>query len=118
MNKVYNIENEIAISLSDFFKKIDFKLSKPQKKIIPHILSSIILAENITTSDLSKVFIDDSFLSNDASIQKKLWRFFNNPKFNGNNFFHHCIKNVINNLKCIKNSKLVVIFDHMYITVK
>lgn len=42
------------------FLKIDFHLSKPYSKIIPHIVTSIIKAENITTLDISKVFIDNS----------------------------------------------------------
>ena len=78
MNKLYNKEMDIAIGLNDFFSHIDFKFSKPQIKIIPHIISSIVNAENITTLDISKCFIDDSFLTNQSSIENKLWRFFNN----------------------------------------
>lgn len=64
MNKLYNKEIDIVKGLNDFFNKIDFHFSKPQIKIVPHIISSIINAENITTLDISKSFIDDSFLSN------------------------------------------------------
>ena len=91
MNKLYNKETDIVKGLSDFFSKIDFHFTKPQIKIIPHIISSIVNAENITTLDISKCFIDDSFLTNQSSIEKKLWRFFNNPKFNGIAFFNSSI---------------------------
>lgn len=49
MNKLYNKELDIVKWLNDFFNKIDFNFTKPQLKIIPHILTSIINAENITT---------------------------------------------------------------------
>ena len=87
MNLLYNTNLDIANNLKYFFNNIDFSFSKPQLKIIPNILTSIINAENVTTLDISKVFVDDSFLSNNDSIQKKLWRFFNNPHFNGIDFF-------------------------------
>ena len=70
MYKLYNNECDIVKGLSDFFLNVNFSFSKPQFKIIPHILSSIINSENITTLDLSKSFIDDSLLTNSDSIQK------------------------------------------------
>ena len=114
MNKLYNTNFDIANNLKDFFNKIDFNLTKPQTKIIPHIISAIINSENVTTLDISKVFIDDSLLTNNDSIQKKLWRFFNNPKFNGIDFFNHSINYIINNSKALKHNKLVVVMDHMF----
>jgi len=63
MNKLYNTELDIVNGLKNFFTNIDFNFSKPQIKILPHILSSIIKAENITTTDISKTFIDDSFFN-------------------------------------------------------
>ena len=97
-----------------FLVKLILNFTKPQIKIIPHIISSIVNAENITTLDISKCFIDDSFLTNQSSIEKKLWRFFNNPKFNGIAFFNSSIKYIINNYKAIKHNKLVVVMDHMF----
>lgn len=76
MNKLYNTELDIVNGLTDFFTNIDFSFSKPQIKIHPHILTSIINAENITTADISKTFIDDSFLTNNESIQKKVMEIF------------------------------------------
>ena len=114
MNKLYNTENDIVKGLIDFFNKIDFNFSKPQLKIVPHIISSIINSENITTLDISKSFIDDSLLSNQSSIEKKLWRFFNNPKFNGISFFNSSIKYIINNYKALKHNKFIIIIDHVF----
>ena len=114
MNLLYNTNFDIANNLLSFFNNIDFSFSKPQLKIIPNILTSIINAENITTLDISKVFVDDSLLSNQDSIQKKLWRFFNNPLFNGIDFFNHSIKYIINNSKALRHNKLVVVMDHMF----
>ena len=115
MNKLYNNEMVVVKGLSDFFENIGFKLSRPQAKIVPHIITSIINAENVTTLDISKCYIDDSFLSNQSSIEKKLWRFFNNNKFNGIEFFNSSIKYIINNnIGCMRHNKLVVVVDHMY----
>ena len=72
MNKLYNTEMVVVKGLSDFFESIDFKFSKPQTKMVPRIITSIINAENVTTLDISKCYIDDSFLSNQSSIEKKL----------------------------------------------
>lgn len=115
MNKLYNNECDIVKGLDAFLSNIDYHLSKPHFKILPHILSSIINSENITTSDISKSYIDDSLLTNNDSIQKKLWRFFNNPYFNGIDFFNHSIKYIINNLKSLRHNKLTVFIDHMFI---
>ena len=83
--------------------------------MVPHIITSIINAENVTTLDISKCYIDNSFLSNQSSIEKKLWRFFNNNKFNGIEFFNSSIKYIINNnIGCMRHNKLVVVLDHMY----
>jgi|GEM_PF-5740447 hypothetical protein len=49
MNKLYNTEMLVVKGLSDFFESIDFKFSKPQAKMVPHIIISIINAENVTT---------------------------------------------------------------------
>lgn len=57
INKLYNKELDIVKGLNDFFNKIDFNFTKPQLKIIPHILTSIINAENITTFDIAKNYI-------------------------------------------------------------
>ena len=114
MNILYNTNFDISNDLTNFFYNIDFPLSKPQLKILPNILSAIIIAENVTTLDISKVFVDSSFLSNHDSIQKKLWRFFNNPNFNGIDFFNHSINFIINNSKSLKHNKLIVVIDHMF----
>lgn len=49
-------------------------------------------AENITNLDLAKNYIDDSFLTNHSSIEKKIWRFLNNHKFDGIEFFKAVVK--------------------------
>ena len=75
MNKLYNTENDIVKGLIDFFYKIDFNFSKPQLKIIPHIISSIINSENITTLDISKSFIDDSLFLINLLLKKNFGDF-------------------------------------------
>lgn len=100
--------------MRDFFNNIDFIFTKPQLKIVPNILSAIINAENITNHDISKVFIDNSLLTNKDSIEKKIWRFLNNHRFNGIQLFNSSIKYIINNAKALKHDKLVVVMDQMF----
>ncbi len=114
MNKLYNIEFDLVKGLISFLEKINYNFSKPQLKVLPHIITSIINSENITSSDIAKSYIDDSLLVNQASIEKKLWIFFNNSKFNGYSFFNESIKHIINHAKSLKHEKLVVVMDHMF----
>lgn len=83
-------------------------------KIIPHIITSIIKAENITTLDISKCFFDNSILYNQSSVEKKLWRFFNTANLMALLFFNESIKYIINNFKALKHNKLIVVMDHMF----
>ena len=114
MNKLYNTESNIAKDLKDFFQNLDFNLYKPQAKMLPHLLTSIINSENITTLDISKIYIDDSLLTNNSSIQKKIWRFLNNPRFNGTALYRAFIKFIISKISSLKHQKLFVTIDHMY----
>ena len=114
MIKLYNDKSVIVKDLLKFIDNIDFNLTKPQLKLLSNLLSSIILSENITTADISKVYIDDSFLTNNESIQKKIWGFLNNSKFNGIDFYNASIKYIIENTKSLKHNKLVVVMDHMF----
>lgn len=91
MNKLYNKEMDIAIGLNDFFSQIDFKFSK----VLPHLIMAAINAENITNLDLAKNYIDDSLLTNHSSIEKKIWSFLNNHKFDGIKFFKAVVKKII-----------------------
>lgn len=115
MNKLYNEKEEIVKGLIDFFDDTNYNFSKPQLKVLPNILTSLVLSENVTTSDISKVYSDNSLLTNNDSIQKKIWRFLNNPKFNGISFYNSVIKHIISNINIVKHSKLIVVMDHMYI---
>lgn len=114
MTKLYNKENDIVKGLIDFFNNIDFNFSKPQLKVLPHLIISTINAENITNLDLAKNYIDDSFLTNQASIEKKIWRFLNNKNFDGVAFFKQAIKEIIKKISGMRHNKLIVILDHMY----
>lgn len=114
MNKLYNKEMDIAIGLNDFFSQISFKFSKPQLKVLPHLIMAAINAENITNLDLAKNYIDDSLLTSHSSIEKKIWRFLNNHKFDGIKFFKAVVKKNIKKIGALKHNKLVIILDHMY----
>ena len=61
-------------------------------------------AENITNLDLAKNYIDDSLLTNHSSIEKKIWRFLNNHKFDGIKFFKTVVKKIIKKIGALKHN--------------
>lgn len=82
MNKVYNNYDEIASNLNDFFKKVGTKLSKPLRKNLSYITLSMIKSESVITADIAKAINSSAFTNNTDSIQKRIWRFFNNKHIN------------------------------------
>lgn len=115
MSKLYNTEEYFVNNFKDYFSKLDYHLSLPKLNTISHFIPAIVSAENITTLDISKVFHSYSDILNIDSIKKKLWRFLNNPSFNGVDLFNSFIKSVINNISFLKHNKLFVCLDHMFV---
>lgn len=75
MKEYYNQE-KISSSLSNFFQKI-FNLSVPHLKVISFIISGIVSAESVVTSDIAKKLKDDFSLVLLESVERRFRRFFN-----------------------------------------
>ncbi len=115
MNLVYNEQDKIASDLFNIFSFSSVPLSKPILKVLPYAVISMISSESVVTSNIAKS-IDSSFFShNSDSIQKRFWRFFNNPNFNIYDTYHSIIKYIISNISNVRHNELIVTIDHMFI---
>ena len=112
MFKLYNSQAKITSDLSNFFNNIA-SISKPQLKIIPHIIIGMIKSESVVTTDIIKKIKDPWSEVQPASIERRLERFFNNDKFLPYDFFDSIIQHIIKNYK-YKNKNVYISFDHMY----
>lgn len=113
MKEYYNQE-KIASSLKIFFQKI-FNLSKPHLKIIAFIITGMISAESVVTSDISKKLKDDFSFVLLESIERRFRRFFNSFSSIAYSFYDAIIVHVISKF-CIKHAdnKVHISFDHMF----
>ena len=74
--KAYYNQQKISSSLQHFFTKF-FSLSKPHLKLISFIITSMICAESVVTSDIFGKLKDDFSLVYLASIERRFRHFFN-----------------------------------------
>ena len=112
--KVYYNQEKIASNLRNFFKKV-YNLSKPHLKVISYIITGMISAESVVTSDISRKLKDDFSLVNIESIERRFRRFFNSFSYIAYYVFDSLIVHVISKF-CVKHSdnKIHISFDHMF----
>ena len=112
--KAYYNQEKISSSLRKFFKKIYF-LSKPLLKNISYIITGMISAESVVTSDISKKLKDDFSFINLESIERRFRRFFNSFSSLAYSFYSSFISSIISRFKVKHSDKKVHIsFDHMF----
>lgn len=111
--KVYYNQEKIASSFRNFFNK--FFISKPQLKSISYILTGMISAESIVTSDISRKLKDDFSLINLESIERRFRRFFRSFSAIAYSFYSTFICYIISKFS-VKHSdnKIHISFDHMF----
>jgi len=114
MNKIYNNYDKIASDLNKFFQKIGAKLSKPLRKNLSYIILAMSESESVVTADMAKVIKSSNFSNNDASVQKRIWRFFNNEHINIYSLYNKIIKYVINNISNVRHNEVIITLDHMF----
>lgn len=114
MNKLYNNIDEISTKLINYFDNINLPLSKPNKKLLSHIIFAMIDSQSVVTADISKSFKSASFSNNDSSNQKRLWRFFNNTNINIYDIYNTIINDVISRVSHLKHNQVLVSLDHMF----
>ena len=113
MKEYYNQE-KIASSLRNFFQNI-FNLSKPHLKVISYIITGLISAESVVTSDISRKLKDDFSLVHLESIERRFRRFFASFSSFAYIFYDAIIKFIISKFS-VKHAdnKIHISFDHMY----
>ena len=112
--KAYYNQEKFSSSLRKFFKKV-FTLSKPLLKNISYIITGMISAESVVTSDISKKLKDDFSFINLESIERRFRRFFNSFSSLAYSFYSSFISSIISRFKVKHSDKKVHIsFDHMF----
>ena len=112
--KVYYNQKTISSSLRNFFKNI-FSLSKPLLYNLAYIITGMVSAESVVTSDVSKNLKDDFSLINLESIERRFRRFFKSFSSFAYSSYASFISSIISNFK-VKHSdnKIHISFDHMF----
>lgn len=114
MNLVYNIQDNIASDLFNFFKNINIPLSIPNLKMLAFSIISLIDSESVVTHDLANSIHSSSFSNNLDSIQKRFWRFFNNNNINIYDVYSSIISYIMSNIGNVRHNELIVTLDHMF----
>jgi hypothetical protein len=112
--KAYYNQEKISSSLRNFFNNIS-SISKPHLKSISYIITGMISAESVVTSDISRKLKDDFSLVHLESIERRFRRFFNSFSSIAYSFYDIFISSVISKF-CVKHSdnKVHISFDHMF----
>lgn len=111
--KAYYNQQKISSGLQNFFTKF-FSLSKPHLKLISFIITGIICAESVVTSDISRKLKDDFSLVNLESIERRFRRFFLSFSAIAYTFFESFIRFVISKFSADHLDRVHISFDHMF----
>lgn len=112
--KAYYNQQKISSSLQNFFIKF-FSLSKPHLKIISFIITGMLCAESVVTSDISRKLKDHFSLVYLESIERRFRRFFSSFSPFAYSFFQSFIQHIISKF-CVKHASknIHISFDHMF----
>lgn len=112
MKSYYN-QSKIASSLQKFFK--NFSISKPHIKNLSYIITGMVSAESVVTSDISRKLKDGFSSVFLESIERRFRRFFASFSSVSYSFFENFITYIISKFT-VKHSdkKIHIAFDHMY----
>ena len=112
--KAYYNQEKISSSFCKFFKKF-FNLSKPHLKNLSYIITGMISAESVVTSDISRKLKDDFSYVNIESIERRFRRFFKSFSSFAYSFYDAFISSIISKFRVKhSNSKIHISFDHMF----
>ena len=113
MKEYYNQE-KIASNFRNFFK--GFSISKPNLKSLSYIITGMISAESVVTSDISRKLKDDFSLVHLESIERRFRRFFKSFSSFAYSFYELFISYIISHFCGIhlSNRNVHISFDHMF----
>lgn len=112
MKSYYNQE-KIASSLRDFFYKIS-SISKPHLKSISYIITGMISAESVVTSDFSRKLKDHFSSILLESIERRFRRFFNSFSSLAYSFYDSFISHITSKFSVKHSNTVHISFDHMF----
>ena len=111
--KVYYNQEKVSSSFRNFFHK--FSISKPHLKSLSYIITGMISAESVVTSDISKKLKDDFAFIYLESIERRFRRFFASFSSIAYNFYDVFISHIISKFIVKHSDKNIHIFlDHMF----
>ena len=113
--KLYYDQHKISSSFQNFFKKI-YSISKPHLKNLSFIITAMISAESVVSSDIARKLKDDFSFVLLESIEHRFRRFFASFSNVAYSFFDAFISYIISKFS-VKHSdnKIHISFDHMFV---
>jgi len=114
MKSYYN-QKKISSSLQKFFQNFG-TLSKPHIKSLSYIITGMIIAESVVTSDISRKLKDDFSFILIESTERHLRRFFKSFSSVAYSFYELFIIFIISNfsIKHPTDNRIHISFDHMF----
>ena len=112
--KVYYTHDKVSSFFKQIFQKV-FSLSVPLLKNLSSIITSMIDAESVVSTDIARKFKDTFYPIQLASLERRFMRFFTSFSNVAYPFYESLISFVISNYR-IKHSdkKVHISFDHMF----
>ena len=112
--KVYYTHDKVSSFFKQIFQKV-FTLSVPHLKNLSSIITSMIDAESVVSTDIARKFKDTFYPIQLASLERRFMRFFTSFSNVAYPFYESLISFVISNYR-IKHSdkKVHISFDHMF----
>ena len=114
MNKLYYTQDKVASYFKNIFGKV-FNLSLPHLKNLSSIITAMIDAESVVSSDIARSFKDNFYPIQLASLERRFLRFFSSFFNVAYPFYEALIHFIISHFR-IKHSdkKIHISLDHMY----
>ena len=116
MYKLYNTQDEISTKISNLIKDFYPNISKTHLNILPSVIFGMMDSESVVTSDICKSLKGTFSFNHFESNKKRIYRFLNNPNFDGYLFYHNAIKFVVSKfVPKHSDNRIHISFDHTYI---
>ena len=116
MYKLYNTQDEISTKIFNLIKDFYPNISKTHLNILPSVIFGMMDSESVVTSDICKSLKGTFSFNHFESNKKRIYRFLNNPNFDGYLFYHNAIKFVISKfVPKHSDNRIHISFDHTYI---
>ena len=112
--KIYYNQEKISSSFRKFFK--NFSISKPHLKSLSYIITGMIAAESVVTSDISRKLKDEFSIIQLESIERRFRRFFKSFSKVAYTIYSLFITYIIKNFTGTHadNRNVHISFDHMF----